>query len=358
PLQRSVSVDTSASGVPHGSHRGGGGGGSREGVSGAQFASLRALQQEAAGTGGFVPQQQQQQQRQPALDGDDSMHAPALSGGGGALEGGQKNQHHQHHHQQRKSWSALHAMIPLPGMGTGAASTAATATAAQEQRRRFTLPLPASGGGGGHDDDGNSRRPSLPTRSDGLFADGTAALAGGGGSDAGSTDGVDGGRRRRLSGRSWRAALPTFRHSKEPAAAGSDTLDMSVQDKMDEVFLKRRLNSSRSLDLSVGNHKKQEKCLDGLGPPAAPAGESTVAAAAAATPGNADTSNAAGITNPSAFEPFDFLRGLGGGGGSGASASASSSSTVAGTKPPAGVPIAIAPKGDLPSAAGGGGMAG
>ncbi|CAN0178683.1 unnamed protein product, partial [Ectocarpus sp. 8 AP-2014] len=62
PLQRSVSVDTSASGVPHGSHRGGGGGGGREGGTGAQFASLRALQQEAAGTGGFVPQQQQQQQ--------------------------------------------------------------------------------------------------------------------------------------------------------------------------------------------------------------------------------------------------------------------------------------------------------
>ncbi|CAN0164921.1 unnamed protein product [Ectocarpus sp. 12 AP-2014] len=241
PLQRSVSVDTSVSGVPHGSHRGGG---SREGVSDTQFASLRALQQEAAGTGGFLPQQQQQQQ--PALDGDDSMHAPALSGGGGALEGGQKNQHHQHHHQQRKSWSALHAMIPFPGLGTGAANTAATATAAQEQRRRFTLPLPASGGGGGgHDDDGNSRRPSLPTRTDGFFADGTAALAGRGGSDAGSTDGVDGDRQRRLSGRSLRAALPTFRHSKEPAAAGSDTLDMSVQDKMDEVFLKRRLNSSR-----------------------------------------------------------------------------------------------------------------
>ncbi|CAM9655651.1 unnamed protein product [Ectocarpus sp. 4 AP-2014] len=246
PLQRSVSVDTSASGVPHGSYRGGGGGGSREGVSGAQFASLRTLQQEAAGTGGFVPQQQQQQQ--PVLDGDDSMHAPALIGGGGALEaleGGQNNQHHQHHHQQRKSWSALHAMIPLSGMGTGAASAAATATAAQEQRRRFTLPLPASGGGGGHDDDGDSRRPSLPTSTNGFFADGTAALAGGRGSDAGSTDGVDGGRRRRLSGKSWRAALPTFRHSKEPAAAGSDTLDMSVQDKMDEVFLKRRLNSSR-----------------------------------------------------------------------------------------------------------------
>ncbi|CAN0122627.1 unnamed protein product [Ectocarpus sp. 6 AP-2014] len=356
PLQRSVSVDTSASGVPHGSHRGGGGGGGgREGRTGAQFASLRALQQEAAGTGGFVPQQQQQQQ--PALDGDDSMHPPALSGGGGALEGVQKSQQQQ---QQRESWSALHAMIPLPGMGTGAASAAsaaATATVAQEQRRRFTLPLPASGGGGGgggggHDDDGSSRRPSLPTSTSGVFADGKAALAGGGGSDAGSIDGVDGGRRRWLSGRSWRAALPTFRHSKEPAAAGSDTLDMSVQDNMDEMFLKRRLNSSRSLDLSVGNNKKQ--CLDGLGPPAAPAGEST--AAATATPGTADTSNAAGTTNPTAFEPFDFLRGLGGGGGggSGASASASSSSTVAGTKPSAGVPIAIAPKGDLPSAAGGG----
>ncbi|CAM9962966.1 unnamed protein product, partial [Ectocarpus fasciculatus] len=348
-LQRSVSVDTSASGVPHGSHRGGGGGGGGVRGTGAQFASLRALQQEGAGAGGFARQQQQQQQ--PALDGDDSMRAPALSGGGGVLEGGQKNQHHHHHHQQRKSWSALHAMIPLPGMGTGAASAAAaaTATAAQEhQRRRFTLPLPASGGGGGGgEDDGTSRRPSLPTSSNGVFADGgAAALVRGGGSDAGSTDGVDGGRRRRLSARSWRAALPTFRHSKEPTAAGSDTLDMSVQDKMDEVLLKRRLNSSRSVDLSVGNHKKQ--CLDSLGPPVTPAGE-----AAAAAPGTADKSTAAGTTNPTAFEPFDFLRGLGGGGGGGgASAAASSSSTGAGTKPSAGVPIAIAPKGDLPSAAG------
>lgn len=108
-------------------------------------------------------------------------------------------------------------------------------------------------------------------------------------------------------------------------------------------------NKKRSLDLSVGNHKKQ--CLDGFGPPVAPAGEA--ASASAATPGTTDQSTG-GTSNPTAFEPFDFLRGLGGGGSSGASASASSSSTVAGTKPSAGVPIAIAPKGDLPSAAGGG----